>query len=103
MKVVIAVRWLHSLVTSMMPTTGSRTEETKRGRATKSPNAAASSCATTTHKKIVSASRASPTVIPISQRPARVSTVLRSSTAKSRPNGMPGVAETSKVLVRVLT
>ncbi len=98
----MAVRWLHSLVTSMMPTTGSRIEETKAAAATKSPNCAASSCATTTHKKIVSASSASPTVIPISQRPARVSTVLRSSTWKSRPKGMLGVAETSKVAAVVL-
>ena len=37
-KVVIAVRWLHSLVTSMMPSSGRKTDEMKADTATKSPN-----------------------------------------------------------------
>ena len=69
----MAVRWLHSLVTSMMPSTGSRKPEMKLAMATKSSSLIGSSCTSTTMSAITMTAAARNAVIPSSQAPARVS------------------------------
>jgi hypothetical protein len=95
--VVIAVRWLHSLVTSMIPSTGRKIEEPNAAPATRSPYWRCSSLTPKTIAMITSATSVTPNVTPISHRPARVSADLRSSTVNSLENGMPGVPATSSL------
>ena len=89
-KVVIAVRWLHSLVTSMMPEhrqqdRGDERRPRRRSRRTSSARPARPRRPGRSPRP-ASARRRSRAA---SQRPARVSNALRSSTRTSRPNGMP--------------
>ena len=69
----MAVRWLHSLVTSMMPSTGSRKPEMKLATPTKSSSLIVWSWTSTTISAITIAATARNAVIPSSQTPARVS------------------------------
>ena len=72
-KVTMAVRWLHSLVTSMMPSTGSRKPEMKLAIPTKSSSLIGSSCTSTTISATTMTAAARNAVMPSSQTPARVS------------------------------
>src|SRR3954468_22081099 len=94
-KVTIAVRWLHSAVTSMMPSTGSSTAVTKAAAATKSPYDIGSSWLTVTASTMPSVSTTSSPIVASSQKPARVSYDLRSSTRSRRANGVGVVEEMS--------
>ena len=86
MKVVSPLRWLHSLVTDRTATIG-------RMMAIGNPIAVANveyvSSESGAHSSTAPvASRAAMPMLAISQKPARVSKHLRSSTEKSRVNGM---------------
>ena len=69
----MAVRWVHSAVTSMMPSTGSRIEVTNAAAATKSPYCIAWSWATVTASTTPSVSSTRKAMTASSQKPARVS------------------------------
>jgi hypothetical protein len=86
-KVTIAVRWLHSLVTSMIPSTGSRNAEVYAVVAMKPSKVIGSSWVVVTTSTSTIASMVSAPVTMSSHSPALVSHVLRSSTFTSRPKG----------------
>ncbi len=85
-KVVSAVRWLHSLVTARTPMIGRRMDigmptaaaNESNVRSSRSPRTIVSTVAITEAMAMLA----------ISQKPERVSNILRSSTLRSRPNGM---------------
>src|SRR4051794_23941000 len=82
-KVIIPVRWDHSEVTSRMPAIGSRTAAGFTPTSSTAANVWSAASPTTARTATTSTVRA--TVATCSQNPARVLTVLRSSTATSRP------------------
>lgn len=91
-----AVRWLHSLVTSMIARIGSRNDVIYAAMLMKSPKSTGSDC---TRVMTVAVPSIRITIRPIptsSQKPARVSRALRSSTATSRVNGTRLVADRSR-------
>ena len=97
-KVTIAVRWLHSLVTDMMPRTGSKMVIGMLAPPAKSLNVTVRSWARTTQSWMTSTSAVNAAIEISSQRPARVSNILRSSTWTSRVNGTRAVWLTSRVI-----
>ena len=81
----IAVRWLHSLVTDMTPSTGSRMPIGMLAPALKESNVDLVVLGEQHDELDRSApARSAPAIEISSQRPARVSTILRSSTQTSR-------------------
>ncbi len=86
MKVVSEVRWLHSLVTASTPMTGSTIDiglptaaaNESKVRESRSPSSTVSVVAITE----------AITMLAISQKPERVSNILRSSTPTTRRNGV---------------
>jgi hypothetical protein len=76
------VRWDHSELTTRIPTTGRST--TTGAVATESISRSVWSSASPAKPRITTAATASPTVLSSSQKPARVSLILRSSTAVSQ-------------------
>ena len=95
--VIIPVRWDHSEVTSRMPATGSRTAAgfTPSVRT----EAKVWSAAVPATERPITATTVSATVATCIQKPARVSTILRSSTATRRPR--PGRVWTPAVLTGI--
>ena len=87
-KVTSPVRWLHSDVTARMPTTGRMSAIGIVVAWRYSPNA----CWPPSLKNMIVSAIAMMAPMPMSsQRPARVSSILRSSTWTRRPNGTPVV------------
>ena len=101
--VVNAVRWLHSEVIAKTPTAGSSSVTALRT----SPNSSWLSAPPHVRSDAqVAIADASSSTVAIISRPARVSTVLRSSTSNRRPShcGLTGVVEIGRsVLVAVAT
>jgi hypothetical protein len=81
--VIIPVRWDHSEVTSRIPTTGSSTAA--GSSPTLRTEAKVWSAASPVTERAMTATRVVATVATWSQKPARVSTILRSSTVTRRP------------------
>src|SRR6478609_3116295 len=96
--VTIAERWLHSVVSTMIPSTGRRNDVRNAATPMKSPNAMASFCTVTIDSTMISAASTIRAIEASSQKPARVSYDLRSSTRTSRWNGVLAVPETSSVI-----
>ena len=67
------MRWLHSVVTSMIPSTGSRNDVRNAAAPTKSPNSIGSSWTAVTATAMISAASTSRPIVTSSQKPARVS------------------------------
>ena len=101
-KVTMAVRWVHSLVIDMTPSRGSRMLIGMLAAAVKSPKDTVVSWARTTHSMMISTSAVTAPIEISSQRPARVSNILRRSTATSRLNGTRAVSPTSRVIGAVV-
>ena len=97
-KVTMAVRWLHSLVTDITPRTGSRMFIGMLAPPAKSLNETVRSWASTTHSWMISTRAVDAAIEISSHRPARVSNILRSSTDTSRVNGTRAVWLTSSDL-----
>src|SRR5215208_8382608 len=95
--VISPVRWVHSEVTSRMPRTGNRTAAGCSPASTTDWNVW--SAASPTSKRTTTTTTVSATMATCSQKPARVSTILRSSTATRRPR--PGRAWTPAVFTRI--
>src|SRR4051794_2542266 len=95
--VISPVRWDDSEVTSRMPRTGSRTADGCSPASRTDWNVW--SAASPTSKRTTTTTTVSATMATCSQKPARVSTILRSSTATRRPR--PGRAWTPAVFTRI--
>jgi hypothetical protein len=93
--VTIAVRWVHSLVTDITPSTGSRMFIGMFAPAAKSLKLTVRSWASTTHSWMTSTRAVSAATEMSSQRPESVSSILRSSTRTRRANGTFVVPEMS--------
>ena len=82
------VRWVHSAVAAMMPMTGSSIASGSVAICSRLSKVASSAGPQRTNAARMRTTRAAMTMT--IQRPARVSTILRTSACRVRPNGTPG-------------
>ena len=72
-KVTIALRWLHSVVRTMIPSTGRRNDVRNAAVPTNPPRSIASFCTVVTASTMISAASTIRPIVASSQKPARVS------------------------------